>query len=240
MFNPGMFDPAVMSFFKQAGEAFQQTVTAEAQGKMSKALERYCGPQPPQTPADPNFLLRARLYAAKAYAMAHIDGQTTWGGVGELLEGSSTWPPDAALNAQGVLFHAFLLGFLYGSDLPRDRHDAIEQMIPTASRMAASPDAVAQQMGMSTDQLREMTSNPSFQEMAARMMGGQGGQGGGGFDPSRLREMMSDPRMQKMAAQMMGAAGKAGLTPEKIQQMASDPRVQAMLAKMTGGKTPSE
>ncbi|MEO1268865.1 MAG: hypothetical protein AAFX99_12255 [Myxococcota bacterium] len=165
--------------------------------------------------------------------MAHIDEKITWGQMGNLIDASSIWPPDPSLNAQGVLFHAFLLGFLLGSDLPRDRHATIEGLIPTASRMAASPDAVAQQMGMSPEQLRQMTSNPSFQEMAAKLMSGQGG-----LDPSKLQQMLADPRMQQMATQMMSAAGKAGLTPETLQKMASDPRVRDMMSRMTDGKKP--
>lgn len=156
MFSPQMLNPAVMSFFKQAGEAFQQTVEAEASGRMARALEKHCGSPYPPNPGDPAFFNRCLLYAAKAYAMAHIDGQVTWGGVKEVLDASSLWPPAPELQAQGALFQSFMLGFLYGSELPAEKHQAIEGMIPMASRIAADPMGIAQSLGLNPEQMRQM------------------------------------------------------------------------------------
>jgi hypothetical protein len=172
MFNPGMMDPALMSFFKQAGDAFKQTAMAEGAGRMDKALEKRCGSVRPLDPADPNFINRALLYAAKGYAMAHVDGQVTWGGIRTLLDASSAWPPAAGTKAEGYLFQAFVLGFLYGSELPAAKQANIEAMIPMASKLAGDPQALAQQLGISPEKLMEMANNPKVLEWAAKLMGG--------------------------------------------------------------------
>lgn len=171
MFGPGMFSPAVMNFFKQAGEEFQKCAQADAAGKLDKALDKYCEGRRPLGPEDPMFLERCTLYAAKAYAVAHLDGKITWGQIKALLDQSPAWPPKPGLNSAGCLFLAYMLGFLYGSDLPQDTHQSIEGMLPMASQIAASPDAFAQKLGMDPSKLREMASN----------MGNKGMEGLGGM-----------------------------------------------------------
>lgn len=156
MFSPQMFDPAILSFFKQASEAFKETVEAEAQGRMAKALQKHCGSTLPPQPGNPAFINRCLLYGAKAYAMAHIDGQITWGGIRDSLTSSAAWPPPADLKPQGALFQAFMLGFLYGSDLPQKRHQSIENIIPMGARIASSPEDFARNLGISPEQLRNM------------------------------------------------------------------------------------
>ena len=156
MFSPSMLDPAIMSFFKQAGEAFKQTVEAEAAGRMAKALEKRCGSTLPPDINHPAFPNRCLLYMAKAYAMAHIDGQVTWGGVKAIAEQSSIWPPPADVKAQGALFQAFMLGFLYGSELPLKRQQTIEGLIPMGARVASDPESLARSLGIKPEQMAQM------------------------------------------------------------------------------------
>lgn len=155
MFGAQMFNPAVMSFMKQAGQEFAQCAQAESQGRMDKALAKYCHNTRPNGPADPYFAQRCQLYAAKAFAAAHLEGNVTWGQIGQLLEQSPAWPPAGDLNTQGWLFLAYMLGFLYGSELPQEKHQAIEGILPMASRVAAAPDQFARKMGMDPDELRQ-------------------------------------------------------------------------------------
>ena len=151
-----MLDPALLSFFKQAGEAFKTTVEAEASGRMSKALKKHCGTTVPPEQGTPGFSGRCLLYAAKGFAMAHIDGQVTWGGIKKILAESTSWPPPPDLKAQGALFQSFLLGFLYGSELPTDRQQNIEQLIPMGARIASDPAGFAQSMGLAPSMLGQM------------------------------------------------------------------------------------
>lgn len=168
MFNPDMLDPALMAFFKQAGEAYQELRVAESQGKLNKALEKYCGGTVPQSPADPAFVERCTLYAAKAWATAHIEGTVTWKEVRARLSGSSAWPPGPTLNAEGHLFLAYMLGFLYGSDLPPDRHERIEKMMPLAAQIAGNPQAFAQQLGLTPEKIQQLASDPRLKDMMGR------------------------------------------------------------------------
>ena len=168
MFNPQMLDPALLSFFKQAGEAFKLTAEAEAAGRMAKALQKHCGTSVPPEQGAPGFGGRCLLYAAKGFAMAHIDGEVTWGGIKALLAQSRAWPPPADLQTQGALFQSFLLGFLYGSELPESRQQSIEQLIPMGARIASDPASFAQSMGLDPSMLGQMAEK--F---------GKGGAGGG-------------------------------------------------------------
>lgn len=156
MFNPQMLDPALLSFFKQAGDAFKTTVEAEAAGRMAKALKKHTGSEVPPDLGTPGFSGRCLLYAAKGFAMAHIDGQVTWGGIKEILAQSAAWPPPSDLQAQGALFQSFLLGFLHGSELPTDRQQNIEQLIPMGARIASDPAGFAQSMGLDPAMLGQM------------------------------------------------------------------------------------
>ena len=156
MLNPNMLDPAMMSFFKQAAPAFRQCLEAETKGKLDKALEKYCEGTRPNEVDHPHFPNRCRLYAAKAYAAAHIDGSITWGKVKELLEQSPAWPPQGALKPQGVLFLAYMIGFLHGSDLPADRHQKIEGLLPLGAQVISAPDTFARALGMNPDMLKNM------------------------------------------------------------------------------------
>ncbi len=155
MFGSQMFSPAIMSFLKQAGEAFAECTQAESAGKLNKMLDKYCHGARPATPDAPFFEQRCQIYTAKAFAAAHIDGQVTWGGVGTIMANSSAWPQQG-LNTQGQLFLAYMLGFLYGSDLPADTHKSIEGFLPMAAKVAAAPDQFARTMGMDPSKMREM------------------------------------------------------------------------------------
>ncbi len=174
MMNPGMMDPAVMSFLKQSGEAFKQTMEAEAAGKMDKALAKYCGGQRPLEPSHPNFVERCLLYAAKAYAMAHIDGTVRWGEVKGMLDQSPLWPPGADLKGEAWVYTAFSIGFLHGSELPESKHKAIEGAIPMAAQVAADPAGFMQKMGLDAQKLQEMAKNPKVAEMLKKFGGGGG------------------------------------------------------------------
>ena len=156
MFNPKMLDPALLSFFKQAGEAFKTTVEAEAAGRMAKALKKHCGTQVPPMPGQDGFSGRCLLYAAKGYAMSHIDGQVTWSGIKSVLNESAAWPPPADQQAQGALFQSFLLGFLYGNELPPEREKKIEGLIPMGAKIASDPSAFARSMGLNPEMLEKM------------------------------------------------------------------------------------
>ncbi len=173
MLNPSMLDPAVVSFFKQAGEAFKETVEAEAAGRMAKALLRHCGSSTPPEPPAPAFQARCLVYAAKGYAMAHMDGAVTMGQVRQTLAAASCWPPPAEMKAQGALFMAFMLGFLYGSELPEARQATIEGLIPMAAGLAAAPEEFARKLGISPEQMLKLA------EAASK----------GGISPERMREM---------------------------------------------------
>lgn len=172
MFNPAMMDPALMSFFKQAGEAYQELQEAEAAGKLSKALAKYCGPTLPVQPSDPGFAARCYLYAAKGYATAHIDGQITMGEIKAALAETGVWPPGGAQDGAGQLYLAYSLGFLLGSELPEERQQKILEMLPMASRIAANPNAFAQQLGLTPEKIQEMARDPRVQAMLGKM--GQG------------------------------------------------------------------
>jgi hypothetical protein len=171
MFGMDMFNPAVMAFLKQAGESFAQCTKAEAEGRLDKALDRYCHHTRPQQPHAPWFDQRCQLYAAKAYAATHIDGQITWSNVGDLLQKSPAWPPPADANAQGWLFLAYMLGFLYGSDLPADTHQTIERLLPMAARVASAPDKFAKMAGLDMDQVSKMASEGKLPDAMSGLLG---------------------------------------------------------------------
>ena len=160
MFNPTqMLDPAVMSFFKQAGPEFGACVKAEADGKLDKALDKYCNGDRPSAVTHPQFQNKCLIYAAKAYATAHMEGKVSWGAVKSILASSCAWPPGQQLNGRGALFLAYMIGFLYGSDLPAERQSKIEGLLPTAAMVAASPEAFAQSLGVDPSKLQSMAKN---------------------------------------------------------------------------------
>jgi len=174
MLNLDMLDPGLMAFFKQAGQAYQELRVAESQGKLNKALQKYCGDTIPQSPLDPNFVERCTLYAAKAYATSHIEGTVTWKEMRALLASSSAWPPAPTLNAEGHLFLSYMLGFLIGSDLPPDKHAKIEQMMPMAAQVAGNPQAFAQQLGLTPDKIAQLAQDPRVRDLMGRFGGGKG------------------------------------------------------------------
>lgn len=170
MFNPTqMLDPAVIAFFKQAGPAFGEVVKAEAEGKLDKALDRFCDGERPDGVAHPQFQNKCMVYAAKAFASAHIDGAVSWGGIKKIFAESSAWPPPPSMNGRGALFLAYMIGFLYGSDLPRDRQAKIEGLLPMSAQVAASPETFAKGLGIEPEQLKAMAA-----KMGARGLDGMG------------------------------------------------------------------
>jgi hypothetical protein len=157
MFNPTqMLDPAVMAFFKQAGPEFGDCVKAEAEGKLDALLDKYCDGDRPDAVAHVQFQNKCMVYAAKAFAAAHIDGKVSWGAIKEMFAASSAWPPAASMNGRGALFLAYMIGFLHGSELPLDRQKKIEGMLPLAATVAASPEKFAQSLGVNPDKLKSM------------------------------------------------------------------------------------
>ncbi len=168
MFNPTqMLDPAVVAFFKQAGPAFGDCVKAEAEGKLDKVLDRFCDGERPDGVDHPQFQNKCMVYAAKAFAAAHIDGTVSWGGVKTIFDETPVWPPPPSMNGRGSLFLAYMIGFLHGSDLPKERQAKIEALLPMAAQVAASPETFAKGLGVNPDQLKAMAA-----KMGARGLDG--------------------------------------------------------------------